>query len=281
VEDVVTPEPPRAVAATLIAVVPQGGCEAAAAVAAPLARSAGVQPIVVSLGNGAAAAPRRRDGAIVIDALPVRYLNNAVAALRLSSLPAVGWWRVPSADALPDLAPLVDRLVLDLPEPLDAWTQVAGLARLTAISDLRWTRLTRWRQLIARFFDLPEFRAAIATFDRLEVEGADPAMGRLLGGWLRTRLPAGDRLARSHAHAEAPLEAVRLGGPEATLSLRLLSNRTCIETRADGIGRAVSRVVPLGDQGTTALLGEELRIRARDVAFEAAATAAAQERDQE
>ena len=45
--------------------------------------------------------------------LAPRYLNNAVAALRLSSLPALVWWRGGSLDALDDLADLADRLVLD------------------------------------------------------------------------------------------------------------------------------------------------------------------------
>ena len=48
-----------------------------------------------------------------------------------------------------------------------------------------------------------------------------------------------------------------------------------MQTSADVAGhRAVVRMVSLGDQSAAALLAEELRIRARDMAFEKALQAA-------
>jgi len=37
---------------------------------------------------------------------------------------------------------------------------VGGLSQMTAVSDVRWARLTRWRSLVAQFFDVPDVRAA-------------------------------------------------------------------------------------------------------------------------
>ena len=96
------------------------------------------------------------ENAIAIAGLAPRYLNNAVAALRLSSLPAVVWWRGGSVEALDDLAGLADRLILDTPDPDEVWARAEGLFDSTALTDLRWTALTRWRAALAHLFDLPQ-----------------------------------------------------------------------------------------------------------------------------
>ena len=59
-----------------------------------LVRTSGVRPIVVTLGDASRTGPNR--SAIARSSRRAacrRYLNNAVASLRLSSLPAIGWWR--------------------------------------------------------------------------------------------------------------------------------------------------------------------------------------------
>jgi hypothetical protein len=62
-----------------------------------------------------------------------------------------------------------------------------------------------------------------------------------------------------------------LGDGTQELTLRLDANRTCVESAALVHGLApASRTVSLGDQGLAALLGQELRIRSRDLAFERA-----------
>jgi glucose-6-phosphate dehydrogenase assembly protein OpcA len=138
------------------------------------------------------------------------------------------------------------------------------------VSDLRWTRLTRWRDLIAQFFDMPEVRASLTAFDRFESVGSDAHDGRLLGGWLRARLPGGEQLqVVTKPGGPERLQSVRLAGPAGSLQVRLLPNGTCLETTVEmREGHASSRVVALGDQRLLALLGEELRVRSRDLAFE-------------
>jgi glucose-6-phosphate dehydrogenase assembly protein OpcA len=242
-----------------------------------LVRSSSVRPIVLTLGDHPEARRSDRHGTTVIEGLLPRYLNNAVASLRLSSLPAIAWWRVPSADGLSELAHLVDRLVFDVDDPVTLWHLVPLLSERTAVGDLRWARLTRWRDIFAQFFDLPDVLQASDAFTRIDISAGDPHAARLLAGWIRSRLPRGERLPVSIGASDgaATIRSLELAGDSLSLSLRLLPNDVCIETvvRLPGMPPS-SRVVPASEQGIAALMGQELRIRARDVAFEDAVAAA-------
>lgn len=270
-------QPPRAETSTVIAIASGAALDEVHAALETLVRTSGVKPVLVTLGPHPE--PRRsdRNGTTVIEGLVPRYLNNAVASLRLSSLPALAWWREPSVEGLPELADLVDRLVLDVEDPAELWPLVPHLSQRTTVSDLRWARLTRWRDLFAQFFDLPEVRRAADGFSRLEISGGDRDAARLFAGWVRSRLPRGRELRTSigSENGTTTIASLRLAGPSVTLSLELLPDATCIETVVAPAGLPVcSRVVPLGDQRLPALLGEELRVRSRDVAFEDAVAAA-------
>ena len=264
----------RSLTGTIIAVVQSGTEGAAAEALASLSAVSGVQPVIISLGDNPEAPRTTQLGATVIEGLPPRYLDNAVASLRVSSLPAAVWWRTGDPQALEDLAALVDRIVLDLEDPVEAWARVPALASHVAVSDIRWARLTRWRDLMAQFFEVPEVRRA--TYSRVEIRGADRHDAALLAGWLKSRLPGGADLDVDHqADAGPKLASIELSGPEARLSVRLLPNGTCLETVvAVQDGSPVSRVVARGDDRLPALLGEELRVRSRDLAFEDAVRAA-------
>ena len=236
----------------------------------------GVRAVLISYGDNPEPPVRLSHHGVVIEGLRAEYLNNAVAALRLSSLPTLVWWRGGTTSTLEGLAELADRLVLDAQDPIDAWAQVATLAEKTATSDLRWARLTRWRALMAHFFDLPDVLDAAARFRVLRVEGGDRHAGRLFAGWIASALkwPRGQSYEFRDKPGSAAIEAVTLtdGSPE--LWLRLARTGTCVETaaRVNGVD-AASRIVSLGDQGLAALIGQELRIRARDMAFERAVAA--------
>jgi glucose-6-phosphate dehydrogenase assembly protein OpcA len=236
----------------------------------------GVRPIFITLGDGVEVRRHDSDGVTIIDGLLPQYLDNAVAALRLSSLPTLAWWRAELPDLLGELARLVDRVVLDVEDPAAVWPQIPSLVPHTSMSDMRWARLTRWRDLIAQFFDLPEVRAAAGSFDRVELQGADRHQMRLLGGWLATRLPAKDRVTVKTGHADGlAIGAVRIVGAEGALGVRLLRGRSCLETEVQmTAGHTARRVVPAGDDRAEVLLGEELRVRSREPAFEDAVQAA-------
>ena len=267
----------RAESSTLVAVASESTLADVHAAVETLVRTSGVRPIVVTLGANPEPVLTRRDRTAVLEGLVPRYLNNAVASLRLSSLPAVGWWREPSIEGLAELGELVDRLVLDVEDPQTVWAMVPPLSARTAVSDLRWTRLTRWRDLFAQFFDMPEVRDRAGAFSRLAITAGDRASARLFAGWIVSRLPGGGRLDVSIAPEDGPvpIRSLQLTGEGMRLSLRVLPSDVCIETVVTMAEAApAARVVAMGDSGLAALMGQELRVRSRDKAFEDAIAAA-------
>lgn len=271
--------PARALTATVVVIGPRARLREAASALERLTGSGGVRAILISAGSRPSPVVRVSEQAVVLEGLRLDYLNNAVAALRLSSLPTMVWWRGEYPETIGGLAALADRLVLDLngADPKDVWPRAVALFEETAITDLRWTRLTRWRALMAHFFDIPAVRQAASALRRLEIEGADVHSGRLFAGWLSSSLDWKGRVSIDIrvTPGGAPLESVALGDGTQVLSLRLAPSRACVEAdvRVSGLAGA-TRTVSLGDQGLATLISEELRVRARDLAFERALTAA-------
>jgi glucose-6-phosphate dehydrogenase-like protein OpcA len=262
-----------ALTATVVVVGPRDRLVAAADALMHLAEPGGVRAIVIASGSNAAPAVRVAPRAVALDGLRPEYLNNAVASLRLSSLPTLVWWRGGMPDSLDGLSQLADRVMLDVEDPGAVWARALTLLERAAFSDLRWTRLTRWRALMAHFFDLAAVRDAAPLFNRLRIAGSDVYCARLFAGWLQSALrwKAGAHIQFDIRPGAAPLESIELGDGRQQLTLRLVPGGTCVETsvRVDGHASA-SRIVSLGDQSLEALISEELRIRSRDVAFEQA-----------
>lgn len=232
-----------------------------------------VRGILITPGDEASPKPTTDRNRTELHGLRPSFINNAIAAYRFSSLPTVVWWRGGNADGLDGLAELSDRLVLDADDPHDGWNRVAALFERSAITDLRWTRLTRWRALMANFFDIPEVRVASEKFDRLQLRGSDAWSLRLFAGWLTSALAAGPRI-RVQLDVQpsgAAIEQVDLGDGQQQLTLRLLPAGTCVATKAQVSGRGTAtRTVALGDLKLSTLFESELRVRSRDLAFERA-----------
>jgi glucose-6-phosphate dehydrogenase assembly protein OpcA len=232
-----------------------------------------VRVILISPGSQASPAAHMTEQAMRLEDLRPEFLDNALAALRLSSLPTVVWWRGGALEPLARVATLADRLVLDVEEPGELWRDAAALVDRTAVTDMRWARLTRWRALMAHFFDMPAVWRHAARFDRLEIDAADIHAGRLFAGWLSSALEWQGRVAvRIREVSEGvPLARVLLGDGVQGLQLRSTPSGTCVEASATIDGQAgATRVVSLGSQDLEVLFAEELRIRARDLAFERA-----------
>ena len=110
-------------------------------------------------------------------------------------------------------------------------------------------------------------------FTELEITGSDGHAARLFAGWLRAELPEsqGLRVRIANSPRGVPLDLVALRSPECRLVLELAQASRCIHTSiGPASGSVTSRAVPLGEQSADALLSQELRIRARDMAFERA-----------
>ena len=58
-----------------------------------------------------------------------------------------------------------------------------------SVTDLSWTKITGWRELVARLFDPPEAARALARLDRIEIThaGRSQAQARLLAAWVLSR----------------------------------------------------------------------------------------------
>jgi glucose-6-phosphate dehydrogenase assembly protein OpcA len=265
------PTAAEAAIATVVVVAPADRLKEAANALRESAASGGVRLILIAAGSGGEPAVRLAADGILIEGLKPQHFDNAVAALRYSSLPTLVWWRGGSPDVLPGLAALADRLVLDAEDPRAVWPLVARLAEHTAVTDVRWTRLTRWRTLMAHFFDIPAVREAAASFHSLRVRGGDGHAARLFAGWLTSSLHPSGRLTVDvqEAASAPPIQFVEVGNGLQRLTVRLAESGTCLISAVDSErGSDISQIVSLGDQGLAAVIAEELRIRSRDVSFE-------------
>jgi glucose-6-phosphate dehydrogenase assembly protein OpcA len=266
--------PARALMATVIVVGPPERLIPAAEALEQLG-DIGVRAILISEGAQSEPQARVTENAVAVSGMAPQYPNNAVAALRLSSLPAAVWWRGGSIEALGDLAELADRLITDVAQPDELWASAIRLFERTAVTDLRWAALTRWRAALAHLFDLPNVRRGAAALKRVQIETADRPSGRLFAGWLKSSLPwpAGATLEiRSHADAGAPLACVSLDCDGVPVTLKMREGRPCFEATAGS--NESEHVVPTGDASLSGLIGEELGVRTRDLAFERALIAA-------
>lgn len=274
----------QALIATVVVVAPRERLGEAAQALEELGDPSGVRSILIAhdAGHGQHGSTPQPGGstppqvrvaahAVLLEGLKAEHLNNAVAALRLSSLPTLVWWRDGSPDVLDSLAMLADRLVLDAPDPTAVWSRVGALAEHTAVTDLRWTLLTRWRALTAHFFDIPGVCDAASSFRSLEICAGDRHAARLFAAWLKSSLtwPQGLAVQIQHVPGGAPIESIHLGDGKRGLNLSLASGRSCVTASVDLADNAsASSVVAIGDQRLSALIAEELRVRSHDAAFE-------------
>jgi len=116
---------------------------------------------------------------------------SIVEPLLISDLPVFLRWRGEPPWGSPELDQMVavtDRLIVDstewddLPYP---YRRLAELFERTAVSDIAWSRTSRWRALLATLW--PE----IADVRTIRVRGTQ-AQACLLTGWLRSRLGRDD-----------------------------------------------------------------------------------------
>jgi glucose-6-phosphate dehydrogenase assembly protein OpcA len=265
--------PMRALVATVVAVGPINRLGAAAEALQALGDAGTVRGILISDGSNPAPPARVAGNIVALHGIKAPYVNNAVAALRLSSLPTLVWWRGGRPETLDGLAGLADRIVLDDIEPEPIWARAVTLFAASAFSDLRWARLTQWRALMAHFFDIPEVQAAASDFTRLTLIASDRVSARLFAAWLESSIRFRDGFDVEYVDGprDTPIDEVRLGDREQELVIRTAAQRSCLETSVSVRGhRSASRLVSLTDQTLTGLISEELRIRARDTAFEKA-----------
>jgi glucose-6-phosphate dehydrogenase assembly protein OpcA len=129
-------------------------------------------------------------------------LPGAIRPLLEADLPFVLWWAEDPRDdeaLFRDLGDECSRLILDLPDPgADPAAVRLGLdLTVTPYSrDTAWFGLTRWRELVAQFFDPPGHHETLSLIDSVTVEAqvpgdsvaAPPRLALWLVAWLAGQL---------------------------------------------------------------------------------------------
>ena len=85
--------PARALTATVVAVGPRERLQDVVEPLQTLGNSGAIRGILIPQGSTAESGARVASNVVVLNGLPDNFIDNAVAALRLSSLPTVIWWR--------------------------------------------------------------------------------------------------------------------------------------------------------------------------------------------
>ena len=156
-------------------------------------------------------------------------LASALIPLLVPDLPVFLWWTGSppvQASVFEQVTRLADRLVVDSADFARPEEMLPDLARICdrakgrfGITDLNWTRLTPWREVVASFFDVPAWRpfldavTGVRVGFAVDMDGRQilPSQALLLIGWLASQLQW-----RPH-DALAPSEA---GGMLFTISRR-------------------------------------------------------------
>ncbi len=219
---------------------------------------------------------------ICCEQIEIKASDAALAGLRLvvlplvaADLPVIVWCRCGRLLAMNEftsIAGMARKVVVDsATSGKDGLRRVADLLKsglLTA--DLSWTRLTRWREMLAQVFENRENLGKLAAVRRVSVnfEGFGEAMNWYMGAWVL------DSLGASGVRAEL---AVGVGEAPMTLEgegLRLEMSRQ--DGRMQISLNGLSHCASLSQPTDYLLMREELGIMRRDVVFERTVASAIQ-----
>lgn len=215
-------------------------------------------------------------------------LAAVVLPLTVPDLPVIVWCRSPrlfQLEAFAKLAAIAHKVVVDSGVFPDQAAALQELAKAVEggrmLADLAWTRLTRWREIIAQIFEnrchlleLPSVSDVVVTYRT----GKTPTTAYYLAAWLldgvgKIGVHAKARFASEDGEQTGRLRLVELRAadkPEPIASISFVEGHAA-EVRSGGL---VSKALlpPLTDY---ALMREELSIPGRDPAFEHALAGAA------
>jgi glucose-6-phosphate dehydrogenase assembly protein OpcA len=238
---------------------------------------------VTRQGGPASQVPDRLDAEIVVggrvggcEAVILRmqgrlalHAESVVIPLLAPDVPVVTWWHAPPPDRISTdpLGVVAERRITDTAQAADpvAALRQRAVDYAAGDTDLAWTRLTRWRTLVAGALD-QAVAAAPVTAASVTAPAGD-ASGALLVGWLKARL--GIDPERCDPVTEE-LERVSLAlenGGEVAISR---DNGSVVVERTGHQPRTVPLLAPT----TGELLAEELRRLGADRPYAAALSAA-------
>ena len=201
--------------------------------------------------------------ASLADVVPV------LAALRAPDLPLVLWYRSASVFNQTALAPggfRPDKVIVDsdAAEPADMLPRLAGSG--FPVADLAWTRLTRWRAIVAQLFESPRALELLPRVREVRVlysGGRLPSQALYLAGWILGALGREVSCRFDEAEGEpGGIQGIELPAGEAGLVSVKLSGGAVVTT-VDGIRNCAGLPV----RSDAELLAEELAIAVPDSVF--------------
>ncbi|HEY0100756.1 MAG TPA: glucose-6-phosphate dehydrogenase assembly protein OpcA [Pyrinomonadaceae bacterium] len=262
---------------------------------------------------------------VVIEAsgAQIETTASAIEPLVVPDVPVFLWWKdIPHEEdkLFNRLVELSDRVVIDslvFDEPHEDLKRLAQLIRerrqYLLLSDVNWGRLTSWRNLIAGFWDVADYRAHLDALDHVLIEFDPPdnssgeiaAQALLVLGWLASRLKwqatgefkregqsavwmltAGERKLRVELRAnddrhgcDSLIAGVTLKSATSGAEFFVGVNEewTKLETSAKiGDAHTVGRVVTYEAKSEGERLSRELGMLARDVIYEQAVASVGQ-----
>ncbi|MEO7653413.1 MAG: glucose-6-phosphate dehydrogenase assembly protein OpcA [Bryobacteraceae bacterium] len=208
--------------------------------------------------------------------------------LVVPDLPVILWCRISrllQSPVIEDFAGIIRKVIIDTGDfdaSTDVLRQVASAVRSGLIvADLSWTRLTRWRELIAQVFENPAYFSQLRSVTDVNIayQGDKPSFGVFyMEAWLQAclekagsrpqvrleHLPGDGRAGLSRTSfssgdpASLSVSVEQVDGEAADVRVNALTNRTVFPQPSDYV-----------------LLREELAITGRDPAFESSLQVAA------
>jgi len=203
---------------------------------------------------------------------------SVVLPLEVPDLPVVLWCRSPRLLDMPEfpaLAAMAWRIVVDSGAMTDAraalnrLVEVAGRGRL--LGDLAWTRLTRWRQMLAQIFEDPRESGRLAANARVTIcdGGAVTTRAIYMAAWMAGALQSAGIEATARIRCQAPQVFAEL--ESGAFRARLERQDGHLAATVDGLSQCV--LLPKPDDYL--LMREELGILGRDPVFEKTLASAA------
>jgi glucose-6-phosphate dehydrogenase assembly protein OpcA len=160
--------------------------------------------------------------------------DRVITGLLKSDLPVYVWWLhdLPSdRSIIQRISDISSRVIVDsssFSRPAENIRALSSLIQTlpnSALSDLNWARTAPWRELIAQFFDVNEYRPYLAGVTNISIEHAvndpsqqplsehaiytNPIQALLLAAWLKTRL--GWKLSSAYQPHETALDSGSYG----------------------------------------------------------------------
>lgn len=204
----------------------------------------------------------------------VDHADSVVSPLLLPDSPVAVWWPVdpPAEPALDPIGGLAQRRIIDSAAATTGRTTVLVrqcCAYSPGTTDLAWTRLTRWRALLASALDQ---HPAVVTGAVVEAERFNPSAD-LMAAWIASRLDIQVTVRQSDGPG---MTRVALETEDGSVEIRRPDGRLAVVSSPS----AVPRPMALARRGTADLLAEELRrLDEDDVYAEVAAYVARSEEE--